>query len=246
MFIERLGYAEIFWPSNLYLVLVVSTIGFVIGLIADKLKVVDENVQLPLWMAAFIGGVIVMLFPGSANNELLKNIFLLPALFLALLVFALGAMYIGAHVKNIKSYWSRLLFTISILVFTFATLSGNRDYYDLSMRVGEDRALFEAYDSNGQPYRLPFAIKLINQFDEDSKIAVIRIFDTVTDYVDVDISMVDDHKTKGWIISLKGDNSTVLKSGGLLDVSLLFDRWVELKYISLVLLLIAFVITLKY
>ncbi|MBS2211092.1 hypothetical protein KEM09_06755 [Carboxylicivirga mesophila] len=253
--LSTLGIVQLVWPQNLYFILLVGAIGLAVGIISDSAKVKfvgGKEVLLPVGIAVAIFGIVILIRPDGLEISLINRLLTVPAMLLAVFAFFAGGVFLGVNSRQFKAKWSAFALVIATLVFVFSTVVGQHDYYNLSMRIGADRALFEAEAETGQFYRLPFAVKLLgNEGGEESVVSEsgeikVRFFDTVSEYTDVVMGTDDVHNLKGWVV--KRINTPVISedSAELIDLSLVFDRWVELKYISLGLLLLCLGLKIKF
>ncbi|MCU4175182.1 hypothetical protein [Carboxylicivirga sp. N1Y90] len=76
-------------------------------------------------------------------------------------------------------------------------------------------------------------------------IAKIRVFETVTNYTDYEIKQDEVLKLKGWSIAVAGIDERYGSQTPVVDLLLIFDRWIELKYIGFALLLIGLFFRIK-
>ncbi|MBR8536242.1 hypothetical protein KDU71_11790 [Carboxylicivirga sediminis] len=253
--LSTLGIAQLVWPQNLYFILLVAAIGLAVGIISDSEKVKfigSKEILLPICIVAVFLGIQILIRPDGFEVSFVNRLRAVPAMLLAICAFFAGGVFIGLNSRQFKAKWSSLLIVIATLVFVFSTVVGQHDYYNLSMRTGADRALFEAEAESGKFYRLPFAVKLLgNEGVDESVISEsgeikVRFFDTVSEYTDVVMGTDDVYNLKGWVV--KRINTPVISedSAELIDLSLVFDRWVELKYISLGLLLLSLGLKIKF
>ncbi|MCG8581610.1 MAG: hypothetical protein MI866_16915 [Bacteroidales bacterium] len=240
-----LGLVSMIWPQNLYFIVLLTGIGLTLGLMSKSLNktVTDVRILLPSVIALGILATIVLIKPNGLENGIVSRLLATPALFLSVFVFVGAGAFISAKLRSFKKNWSQILALGAFLLFCYATVVSQHDYYQLSMRIGVERTLFEAEDDNGKYYRLPFAVKLMPNEDGLSK-SMVRIFNTVDDFMDVRLSSADNYRLKGWDIRLN-ENSDA-SSSEQVDLKLVFDRWIELKYISCGLLIISLLIRLKY
>ncbi len=242
---------QLTWPQNLYFILLIIGIGLSVGAISDSKALKQwfgKAALVPAGVVIVLLGVGVLIFPGGLESSFYSKLYETPVVLLTLYVFLSGGIFMGYSCRSLKSEWSSCLLVVTLMVFSFSTVIGQHDYYNLTMRIGTDRALFEAEGQSGLYYRLPFAVKLLSAETNDvgGQTANIRFFDTVSEYEDVAIEDATDYRLKGWVVKLieakkEGDNSTEF-----VDLSLVFDRWIELKYIGLALLLISLLVKIKY
>lgn len=75
--------------------------------------------------------------------------------------------------------------------------------------------------------------------------AKLRVFETATKYVDYQIKNGEELKLKGWAITLEEIDERYGSQTPVIDLLLIFDRWIELKYIGLALLFIALLFGIK-
>lgn len=75
--------------------------------------------------------------------------------------------------------------------------------------------------------------------------AKIRVFETVTNYQDYEIKQNEVLKLKGWSIAVAGIDERYGSQTPVVDLKLVFDRWIELKYIGFALLLIGLFFRIK-
>ncbi|WP_430816239.1 hypothetical protein [Carboxylicivirga sp. RSCT41] len=239
-----LGIVNLLWPQNLYFVLLLAGIGMVLGLMSESVtkKVTNHKMLLPSVVALGILAVFVLLKPNGFDSIIMNKMLATPALLLSIVVFVAGGAFVSAKLRFFKNNWSQILSMIAFLLFSYSTVVSQHDYYRLSMRIGTDRTLFEAEDSNGKYYRLPFAVKLLPEVEGGSE-TLVRFFKTVDDFIDVNMNSTGNYRLKGW--DIRKDNASEVNSGHI-DLKLIFDRWIELKYISLGLLIISLIIRLKY
>nr|WP_321408055.1 hypothetical protein [uncultured Carboxylicivirga sp.] len=81
--------------------------------------------------------------------------------------------------------------------------------------------------------------------EKQSYFAQIRVFDTVSKYEDHSLSPSQYHSFKGWKISVDGFDPRFGEDSAMVEMDLVFDRWVETKYIGLALLLLGLLGLLK-
>ncbi len=249
-----LKFIQLSWPQNLYFVLLISAIGIAVGVISDSEQIkslAGKGVLLPAGLCLFVIGGVSFISPVNVHSVFVQQLLTTPAMLLAIFVFWAGGFYIGQNSQHLKKKWSGILLVIGILTFSFATVVGQYDYYKLAMRIGTDRALFDAENYSGRSYRLPFAVKLLENLGADDEGVgkqqfVIRFFNTVEDYADVTLKATDSYHLKGWVIRLKAGEVLDDGSAQLIDLDLVFDRWIELKYISLGILLLGVGLKLKF
>ncbi|WP_439183671.1 hypothetical protein [Carboxylicivirga taeanensis] len=244
---------QLTWPHNLYFMALIGAIGLAVGIISDSNPVkilVSKTMLVPASLCIGVFGVLLFVQPQGYDSIVMNRLLETPVLFLSAFVFFAGGAYIGSNAGRWRHEWSGIMLVLTMLLFVFSTVVGQHDYYDLKMRIGTDRALFEAEDAAGVFYRLPFAVKLLSddaQLEaggDGAEETLVRVFNTVSDYKDV--SLANGFQTKGWEVSLMDAailNETTVE---LADVNLVFDRWIELKYISLVLLLISLAVKIKF
>ncbi|WP_430809812.1 MULTISPECIES: hypothetical protein [unclassified Carboxylicivirga] len=251
-FFGAVGLARLSWPNNLYLLILMVAIGLIVGFVYRS--------PLLNWMARGyfvttlsgilgLGALTVFIWPSGVTNSVVQELLMTPFFLLLVIVYFIGGIYFARNIVQIKHRWTRLLMLIALLGFSYSTVASQRDYYSLNMRIGSERALFEADDAYGSYYRLPFAIKLLADEEVTSKNTeeqVIRFFKTVSDYEDVRMAANDEYRLKGWKVKISSDQPGVLQEKKLVDLDLVFDRWMELKYISLLVLLVALLLRVKY
>lgn len=246
---------QLTWPQNLFFIMLISAIGLAIGVISDSeaiKRLTGSQTLVPMGIVLTMLGVTLLVNPHGFDVSFLDKLFSTPIMLLATVTSLLGGAYIGRSCRSFKSHWSGCLLVLAVLVFAFSTIVGQHDFYNLSMRIGTDRALFEAEGENGLYYRLPFAVKLLpGEVSEDginkvSEATMIRFFDTVSEYEDVVMGTENDYRLKGWVVKLVDKETLGEDAKEFVDLNLVFDRWIELKYISLGLLLLSLIIKLKF
>ncbi len=242
-----LGIVQLVWPQNLYFVVLLAGVGMALGMLSEsvRLKATNIGLILPSFMALGALALIVFIWPNGIGSLFINILLATPGFFLFVFVFLSGGAFIASKLSSLKKSWAPIVVMLSFLLFCYSTVVTQRDYYQLSMRIGEERALFEAEDTDGKFYRLPFAIKLLPVEDGIDK-TMVRLFNTVQDFKDVAIDNETDYRLKGWVIGLKKQVDEVVEMNRLVDLSLVFDRWIELKYISLGLLIVSLLIRLRY
>ena len=253
--IGTIGLVRLVWPQNLYFLLILSTLGLCIGIISDSgfiKRITDGSFVTAAGSVLFVLALHIFIWPERAAGVIPISLFETPALFLSVFLSIVVGAYIGKSLAEFKKDWSGVLVVVALLLFCYSTVMAQRDYYKLSMRIGEDRALFEAEDDSGKYYRLPFAVKLLannenpNIQNEIGIEAKVRFFNTVSDYKDVLLNDCNNYRLKGWVISKKNESGRNADQLKLADLSLVFDRWIELKYISLGLLIVSLLLRFKY
>ncbi|GEM_PF-3998821 len=249
-----LNLVKISWPTNLYFISLLLGIGIATGLISnsDRAKYVFSwAIILPVVTCLILFGGVILIWPDRVDHQFYQRMLSTPLFLIFVFSFYVTGAFIGLHIKELASVWRQVIFLLVALLFSFSTAVGQYDYYNLSVKIGPDRALFEAQDDVGKSYRIPFAIKLLNINRNTNEIvselssAQIRLFETVDDFEDVILNRNDNYRIKGWSINLIDPNSESEVNPELLDLSLVFDRWIELKWISLILLLISFVLLIR-
>jgi cation transporter-like permease len=245
--VEALGIVKMHWPQNLYFIILLSAIGVTLGIMSDSVsnKVTNIKVLLPSIIVLGSLAVLVFLKPNGYESIILNKLLATPALFLSVYIFVTGAAFVSAKLRFIKQTWANVLTMLTFLLFSYSTIIAQQDYYKLSMQIGEERALFEAEDDEGKFYRLPFAVKLLSS-EEGVGTTMVRLFNTVEDFKDVALRGDNDYRLKGWIIKLEDESSNENEKYRLVGLNLVFDRWIELKYISLGLLIVCLIIRLKF
>ncbi len=246
--------SRLLWPGNLYFILVIMVLGMTIGLISNgKLikRISSVAFQVPSISVLIVFGGVLFVKPEGFDNEFLQVLFTMPVLLLSIYIYFTISLGLISKLRNLKQTWAELSVLITLLLFVFVTIVGVRDYYVLDMKVGTDRAIFEAQNKEGRYFRLPFAVKVLNsipvnvQPDSVEQLDV-RVYTTVSKFEDITLSTLKSHKLKGWKIYLNTHQKTQEISSGVVDLRLVFDRWFELKYISLILLLVSLFLKMKY
>lgn len=242
-----LGIVRLIWPQNLYFIALLMTTGVAIGLLSESAgkKATNSSFMMPSFLALGICAFLVFVWPNGVENVIINKVLTTPALILSVFVYLNGGIYVAVKMRNFRKSWAKVLLLFTFLAFTYSTVVSQHDYYHLSMRIGEERALFEAEAEDGKFYRLPFAVKLLPG-DENSKECLVRFFSTVQDFSDVSLNGENNYRLKGWDVRLKNVSDVTVDSSKLVDLQLIFDRWIELKFISLGLLIISLIIRLKY
>ena len=253
--IGALSLAKLIWPQNLYFIIVLLVFGLAIGAISNSslIRVVTESSfvsVLLLVLTVFSLGIFFM--PDINSYALVLEYLSTPLFLLVVFAYLIGGAFVVCTVKFWRQKWSQILIVFAVLLFCFSTVASRYDYYNLSMRIGNDRALFEAEDANGKYYRLPFAVKLLvnNESSKSQGVSpassIVRIFNTVSDYEDVTFSDDTQFRTKGWVINKDKHTKQDALQKEQAVLRLIFDRWIELKYISLVLLVVSLLLRIRY
>ncbi|MBS2099898.1 hypothetical protein [Carboxylicivirga linearis] len=102
--------------------------------------------------------------------------------------------------------------------------------------------------TSGSSDQMPLSLNINNNskisilYSQDQKyVSQVRIFDTVSKYDDHILSPGQTQYFKGWEISVHSFDPRFGESSPLLVMDLVFDRWVEAKYIGLVILLLGLI-----
>ncbi|TRX71915.1 hypothetical protein [Carboxylicivirga sp. M1479] len=245
------GFVKMLWPQNLIVISIALVLGLCIGFIANSQRLwFFKSVAfiLPTLMFLMVIGAWLMLHPDAVGKEWLSPLLQVPAFLAAVYVFLSSGIYVALNVSSFKNRWSSIVLSLVSLVFIFGTVVGKNDYYQLAMRIGSERAIFEANEVDGDEYyQLPFAVKLITSIVDESiesqiSKASVRVFNTVEDFEDVELSLDNNFKIKGWVIALSQTQYYGSVADDLVDIDLVFDRWIELKYFSLGFLLIGLIL----
>lgn len=164
------------WPNNVYVYSIVLLIGLAIGVLSDKewvKQVASLPTMIPSFLILFVSGVLLMIYPLGQGLPYFSLVVNLP-LFL-LMVFAI--LVLGVFIaKKFKAYKGieklRFLPLLGLMLFIIASIGGQYDYYQMDMRIGKDRAIFEGLNHDGIAYRTPFALKLLDIALPDDQVEV--------------------------------------------------------------------------
>jgi len=243
------------WPNNMILMLVIVIVGIAVSFISSgsiTKRLSSLKVQLPAIVVLLVVSSVLLVSPVAFNNEIIKDLLSIPSVLLCVYVFFSFGLVLVTRLKDIKKYWLTLLIHSSLLLFILFTVVGYRDYYVLKMKVGPERAIFEANNAKGRAYKVPFAIKALKDTSGLQSTLItnqnveVRVYETVSKYEDVRLSTTDDYRLKGWIITLSSLQEEARIDVGIYDLCLVFDRWWEFKLASLVLLVVGLIVKIKY
>ena len=253
--IGHLAISRLLWPGNLYLVLILIGLGIAVGLVSNS-EIVNRisslEYQIPSIVILILLGGVSFLQPEGFSDGFLQVVYRTPVILLSGFIYFSVGLSLLKRVKQLKKSWPILGVLSASMLFVFVSVLGVHDYYMLDMKVGPDRAIFTAQNEDGRFLRVPFAIKVLNdsillgaQSDSLNKVNV-RVFNTVSDFEDVTITSIESYKIKGWKIGLDEQELIQAKTSGLVDLKLEFDRWLELRYVSVFLLMISLFLKIKY
>ncbi len=252
--IGHLVNSRLLWPGNLYFILVIMVLGMTIGLISNgKLikRISSVAFQVPSISVLIVFGGVLFVNPEGFDSGFLQVLFTMPALLLSIYIYFTFGLGLITKLRTLKQNWAGLSVLISLLLFVFVTIVGAQDYYVLDMKVGTDRAIFEAQNKEGRYFRLPFAVKVLGSIPVNVQPGSVeqldaRVYTTVSKFEDITLGKLKSHKLKGWKIYLNTHQKIQEISSGIVDLRLVFDRWLELKYVSLILLLVSLFLKMKY
>jgi len=116
----------------------------------------------------------------------------------------------------------------------------------------ENEEVIDGWVTSGSSDQMPLSLNINNDskisilYSQDQKyVSQIRIFDTVSKYEDHTLSKDQSYSFKGWEIAVDSFDPRFGDTSPLLVLDLVFDRWVEAKYIGLALLILGLIGLLK-
>jgi len=253
--VEPMLSSRFLWPDNLFLMLVVFSLGIFFGAVLKNKFVAQISAlafQIPSLLTLVIVGSVMFVFPDGFKQDWLQVIFSVPALLLSVYVFFVFGIGILSRLKHLKKEWSELVLLATILLFVFTAVVGDQDYTVLKMKVGADRAIYEGQSADGRFLRVPFAVKVLSdsivlttQKDSVEQVSL-RMYNTVTDFNDINLKKLDIHKLQGWKVFLNHTQSLPEKEAAVVSLFLVYDHWLELKYASVILMMLGLFLKIKY
>lgn len=106
--------------------------------------------------------------------------------------------------------------------------TGNKSYMPLFLEVDGEMKLSLLFSS------------------QQSNIAQVRLFETPSKYSDYSLNREESFTFKGWNISIKGFDPRIEGEGQLVDLDLIFDRWLEIKYAGLAIFILGLLALIKF
>ncbi len=353
----QLAWFKTQWPNNVYFYSVLLIIGIAVGAISNGnfiKQLASFKALLPSAIILFVSGLLIMIMPLGQGIPYFSHINGLPLVFLLFYFFFFAGVHLSFNFLKLKGLRKlSVIGLLGMLVFLFASINGQNDYFVMKMRTGKNRAIFEASNHDGRVLRTPFALKFLelslpkeeveiqiigtekenkvdmqgdlkkgdkftingwivnlNQYLEkavfvdgefvekdtvnavkaaklkvltskgevlsegwvcsgsDGQVPVnldvdgydqlaliipktnsyqtkFRLFDTVSKYDDYTVGNAEEIAFKGWKISVEGFDERYGEASPIIDFHLVFDRWLETRFIGLALILIGLIIRLK-
>lgn len=346
------------WPTNVYVYSIIIFLGLAIGAISNSVvlrQLASGKSMMPSIVILLIAALLLMIFPLGEGIPYFSLINGLPLTFLLVYLFFVSGLYLSLHFSKIKGVGGfNVVAMIGLLIFLFATINGQNDYYKMEMKTGKNRAIFNGRNHDGKVLRTPFALKFLDLSLQDERVyiaavgteehsefnaedaisedshynvndcvvnvksmylravsgaggfiekdtinsvtaayisvkdkagvelsagwvcsgsdgqlpvlldvpgksrvgiiipnnqpysASFRLFDTVSKYEDYSLGQGESIGFKGWDISVVGFDQRYGHASPVIDFKLIFDRWLETRYVGLALLLIGLVLIAKF